>query len=726
MKALKETPINLRAAGITMTLASLAIALLAVAMTAGSTRAQVDLGPDLLPRTGENSEEYDKPYPCSEEAEPKANTRKVIDSGHYAVFDAFWDYKVGHISNNFCPPSVTHTTKEVDFEEVPVNTRTGDNIHISETVFSVPDRYKVTVVDSSVTNGNPSTVTGPKIDLAKYPFLRAVVSAVKEDPYSEVENPPMVFANNSLWWVKAENVPANTDANTPLILGFSTDLMEEADWYLQDGPDEGTEPDPPVQFQLAAVHVLVDGSPQEAHVVGAHFFAFDPGEQQTTPQWSNVTTAANSEIHMFTDQYRHMQYVFTEPGQYLVQAKVQGHVRGTQDRLDTAPADWRPVHPGAESVTSPGEWYTFHVGPEDDLGVTIAATDETPNDAATTISDSNVSFTVKATNTGPEDGKDAIVQVRLPQGLTYKAGSARIGSATTAPPSSVFSSECGVISWQLGRFGNYGTLKEGETRTASPATLTFTADVASSPDPGGRLTATAEIRNIDRQAVDSDPDNNISSATVLRTSTTVRPPFFGGVTREIVEHAIAGTHAGDPVAVNNPDGRSLTYTLSGPCNKFQAHPHGQIVLAANQTLDYRKQWEFPPLTISVSDKVNATGGADTSADDSQPVTIRVIDTPPETVHPTINFTTDPANPVAGQQVRVWAKVTGLTFDDGPPGYCLWTDEAGNRISESFGLDCHVDLLLETAGTQQVKVHVKWDTGGMTSGTSVTWSAGSGN
>ena len=696
------------------------VALAAAALTAGPTLAQDFVIPP-EPRTGENSEEYDDPLPCSEEAKPDDQTAKVLDGGDYAVFDAFWDYEVGHLSNNFCPPSTVHTretrTNPVTEEQetVTVTTRSDANIHISETVFAVPDRYKVTVVDSGVTNGNPSSVTGPKIDLANYEFLRDAVSAVNDDGQ---------FAHNSVWWVKAYEPGTTEAANAPLVLGFSTGLMEKADWYLADGPDDGTEPDPPVQFQYVATHVLKDGTlytEEELHVVGAHFFAFDPGASQREAQWSSVNTATSHDIQMFTGQYRHMQYVFTKPGQYRVQADVQGHVRDMRDRLPDAPAKWSPIHPGA-SVTSPAEWYTFHVGPEDDLSVTITAADETPSDAATTITDGNVSITVTATNTGPEDATNALVQVHLPEGLLYHDGSARIGSATTGPSSSVFNYEAGVIAWDLGRFGNFGTLEEGESRNASPATLTFTADVATGA--GKRLTATAEIRNNDRQTVDSDPGNDTSSVTVVRSSGTPQPPILGSITCSIPEHAVAGTHCGDPVVAYNPDGVPLSFSLSGhAAGWFKVHPHGQIVLAAGKTLDYEEQWTFP-LILNVSDGRDSTGAVEASPviDDRMTLLVKVVDTEVGSVHPRVNFTTDPASPVAGDQVRVWARVAGLTFEEGNVYYCLWTDESDNRISESFSNDCHVDLLLETAGTQQVKVHVKWDTGGMTADTSVTWAA----
>ena len=191
--------------------------------------------------------------------------------------------------------------------------RKDAKVHISKTVFSVPDSYKVTVVDSDETNGNPSSVTGPKIDLAKYPFLDDVVSAVK------TENGESVFANNSLYWVKP-------DGMSPLDVGFSTALMKEWNWH---NPDGGA----PVVFRFAAVHVLQDGTPKEAHVLGAHFFAFDPGAMHDKPKWSNVKTDPYSEVKMQTGKYQSMQFVFTKPGQYLVQAQVQGYVAGCKKSL---------------------------------------------------------------------------------------------------------------------------------------------------------------------------------------------------------------------------------------------------------------------------------------------------------------------------------------------------------------------------------------------------------
>ena len=368
--------------------------------------------------------------------------------------------------------------------------------------------------------------------------------------------------------------------------------MKDGDWHNPNGDA--------VQFHFGAVHVLVAGVPVETHVVGADFFAF---EQRTTDtplekaQWSNMETAAHSEINMAVGQYRPMQFLFTKPGEYLVQGQIQGHVRqkSTAGGLHHV-TTWKPISPG-ESVTSPTEWYTFHVGPVADVGVTLTHTDETPNDDSnTTVTDGTASFSVTAANSGPSTSNGVVVEVNLPVGLDYKANSARIGSATTAPASSVLSYECGVISWRV------GDLTSGQSLT-----LTFDATVGAGVPKS--LTVDAEAHS---STVDENEANDTASVDVLSSSTVVRPPFFGGVTRDIVEHAIAGTHAGAPVVASNPDGRTLTYSLSGRCsNWFQVHSNGQIVLASGRTLDYDEQSEFH-LTLNVSDGVNASGAADTT------------------------------------------------------------------------------------------------------------------
>ena len=89
----------------------------------------------------------------------------------YAVFDAFWDYEVEHLSDNFCPPGV----KVEEPRSGPEYTRSDAHIHVTKTAFSVPDTYQVTVVDSrpeAPAVANPGGYAeGTTIDIADYPFL---------------------------------------------------------------------------------------------------------------------------------------------------------------------------------------------------------------------------------------------------------------------------------------------------------------------------------------------------------------------------------------------------------------------------------------------------------------------------------------------------------------------------------------------------------------------------
>ena len=591
----------------------------------------------------------------------------------------------------------------MDEEEVTTYDRSDADIHISQTVFAIPDSYKVTVVDSDTDNGNPNDnddpaddIEGPTIDIADFLFLAddSAVSAV------ETENGTTDFANNSLYWVRLDQSWTTDDETSPLQIGFSTGLMEEEDWYRDDDDDD--DPEPPVQFQFAAVHVLQDGTPQEAHVVGAHFFAFDQRESNTPlndPKWSNANTADASEIEMETGQYQPMQFAFTEPGVYLVQVNVQGHVRSSSDELDSAPDDWEPISDDA-TITSPAQWYTFHVGSEADLDVTL-----TPGAVSTTEGASTVPITVTANNGGPNDAENVEVEIFLPVGL----------SAPATLPADATSNGCGVVAWEIGAMAS----------GASP-TLTFNANVDNGA--AGTLTATAEIRST---TFDPDTTGNVSLDDVTLSGTNVRPPFFPGVSRSIVEHAVAGAHAGDPMAAESPDDRVLSYSLSGRCsNKFDVHSNGQIVLASGHTLDYESQWEYP-LVLSVSDGVDASGVADTSADDHTPVLIQVEDTDP-TVHPTITFKLTPHDSeveVTGDPVADGTTYhLRTTLHDAPENATLtydWDEEGwynpvwSNRIHTSYypaqGLQ---------AGSKDYTVHIKWPGGGISAKHTLTFVAAS--
>ena len=727
MDTIFNAPRYFRLYGAILAMAALLVVLLAATVPAIPTQAQVGVGPGQLPRTGDNAEEYSEfgALPCSEEYS-NLNPAEVIDEGYYAVFDAFWDYEVGHLSNNFCPPRVTVK----DNFGTMTYTRADANIHVSETVFSIPDSYKVTVIDTreGVTNGVPDRgdVTGPSIDIADFPFLAHgnAVSAVKPDPDSTEANPTTVFADNSLWWVRLDQpwtTGADEDETSPLQIGFSTDLLEEADWYKAGNGD-------PVKFRFDAVHVLKDGSEHEAHVVGAHFYAFD---QRTTDtplvdtQWSNVETATESEIEMRTGQYRPMQFAFTQPGVYRVQVNVEGYVRNTGDPSPIGGhADgWTQISPDL-TITSPVQWYTFHVGGEDDLSVSIQPVDAY-GDAISTIdsSDNEVDFEVSAVNTGL-DAADALVQIHLPQGLTYSGLTDPSGDVDNPTAGTSVSDHCGgtIITWGL------------DGLAADRAVMTFTARV--DDEAPGDLTATAEIRNLDPGVLDVKLDNNLNHATLVRDGAPVNAPSFGVWDLSILEHAIPGAHAGDPVRVSNRDGRELEYRLSGPCSdKFTAHGNGQVVLADGAGLNYEEQWAYR-LNLEVSDGVDQEGASDPDgewiADDSTEVLIEVVDTEQVTGdHPTVTFWLTLNNsdaPVTDNPVdngdTYWLRTVLHNVPEGVTPTYDWDEEGwynpiwSNRIHTSY-----YSVLGPgggAGGQRTYTVHIKWPGGGITKSHTLTW------
>ena len=685
---------HFRLYGAVLAMAALLAVLLAVTLTAGTTQAQVGIGPGQLPRLGDNADEYSEygTLPCTEETEPADSDVAMISDGYYAVFDAFWDYEDGHLSNNFCPPGVRVTTETVGRETKTKYTRSDANIHISKTAFSIPDSYKVVVVDSGTDNGLLSDSdrdydsNTPTIDIADFPFLAqgGAVSAVK------TKDGTTVFADNTLWWVRLDDPGTTANDTSPLQIGFSTDLLEKADWYKADGPDAGTEPDPPVGFLFDSFHVFKDGrlyKGEEAHEIGAHIFAFDNRATNTPleePQWSSFDTDVN-EVQMFTGEYRQMQFAFTQPGSYLVQVNFKGHVRNTDDPAPAGghAAGWTQISPD-DTITSPVQWYTFHVGPQAELDVALTA-----GAVSTTESGSTVPITVTANNSGPDAAKNVEVEINLPPGL----------SAPSTLPAGATSTGCGVIAWKIGAMAS-GSLP--------PLKFNATVDTGAS----GKVTATAEIRST---TFDSNLNNNAASAETTLSGTNVRAPFFPGVSRSIVEHAVGGAHAGDPVAAVSPDGRALSYSLSGPCsNKFQVHSNGQIALAANQTLNYEKQWEYP-LVLSVSDGVDASGEEDTSADDSIPVLIEVIDTADDEVHPTVN--------ISGCWTLRSNRFRDLTvtanLSNAPPGveaHYTWYEQAANGGYWEIDLDRQTWTSSEDFAdgqTRGYKVHVKWGDVGFT-------------
>ena len=303
--------------------------------------------------------------------------------------------------------------------------RTESNIDIRKTVFSISNANRADVVDTTTTS-----TTTRQISRAIYRFLPA--------------------SSTQVWWLEEDN-------DTTLGVGFSTGLLKSEHWMT---PTGGTSP---VQFEFEAIEYPAAHGGEEAH-----FFVFETASARVdAPLWDSSETDTH-QMDMNTGEYKHVNWVFTHPGIYKIQLQAKAHVKPVARAELGIPSD-------VSTVTSFAQVYTFHVGHDDDLGVSI-----TPKTRAVATSATSTSFTVKATNGGPDSAGDAEVQIYLPEGLGYVADSSHTGVT--------YDSGSGVIVWDLGQLAptvssTTPTLNFSASidRTKATGTVTVRAEIGTSP-----------------------------------------------------------------------------------------------------------------------------------------------------------------------------------------------------------------------------------------------------
>ena len=652
MKELNETPRNLRAVWVPMTLTALVMTLLiAAAVTANPTQAQgVGIGGDL------NKINYTPPFPCDGEDSVPSGAPDSVDDGHYAAFDAFWDYNNSELSNNFCPPAVVHTEEEDEEtgEMVEVTTREASNIDIRKTVFSIPDSHKANIVNSTSSDAE-------NIGRGTYQFLSA--------------------SSTEVWWLKA-------DDDATLVMGFSAGLLKEDHWAGPAGAKA-------VHYEFEARERPACPDPSQE----AHFYVFQDSDAPVAKAKWDSSKPDEADLELDPGEYEHYNWVFTCPGTYRVQIQFKGYP-------SEAGKSALGIGSNVTSETSVARLYTFHVGPEDDLGVSI-----TPKSQAVAASATSTSFTVNASNSGPDNAHDAEVQIYLPEGLGYVADSSHTGVT--------YDSGSGVIAWDLRRFGRSGNSDTSTFDIASPATLNFSASIDRSKATG-TVAVRAEIRNVASGDLDSNSANNVSFAAVRLSSTAVHPPIFT-VTREIEEFASSFEPVGEPITAFSPERRNLTYSLSGRGHeKFRVLGNGQIIVANNVVLEYEKQWSYW-LTLKASDGTNS---------DTILVKIRVVNVPEPKVRmwvqderPSPSFdATNLMHPSAsGGFIGLYAVVHNLPAGKSPSGCTFKSGAGATEWSDYVGGYCTSGLLgAESAGPGTYTVGVSWSGGSAFGIYTVNW------
>ena len=330
MATLTTASTRTKITGAVLATAALLIALLAVIMTVGSTMAQTD--------------PYPNPKPCGpgQQAAPDSPDA-TITTGHYAVFDGYWDPHNKTLNLNLCPPSVVHTTEtQVDPEteeekQVEVSTRTASNIDIQQTVFNLDSNFEHTLTATDVDN---------------YDFFKQGDSndaGTEDDAIGE-----------TVWWIRTGDDPmttGTTETESPLQMGFSAGLFDSQYWYWEKG---GIEVEP-LQYEFEVIRE--PGIPIDEQ---GHFFVFDDSPAPTTgdeadikkPEWDSSDPDIKA-LARYPGEYEHFQWAFTKPGTYVISVQLKGHVR--KDAPAGAAADWEPISDD-NVVTSEVKQYTFHVG----------------------------------------------------------------------------------------------------------------------------------------------------------------------------------------------------------------------------------------------------------------------------------------------------------------------------------------------------------------------------
>ena len=402
------------------------LALLALAAALGVATGLAPPDPSAAQESGTTYVTAGNTTPCGPgAADPPANPTAVINSGHFALFDIYWDNtdqatSGKTLNNNLCPPAVTNSRAGDEEEGITeAFTRAASDIDIGKTLFHIPTGNEVTFAATTVTTTNDEGETYP--------------TTFGADEYGFLGN-----AGDRLWIVSAY------DPRNP---GFSTALLP--DDFLATGT---------VQFKLEAIRVLGQTVAERGKV-----FAFDNSDGYSTNsevRWRSDAPGGLIDVPVGSNirRYKHLHWAFTKPGIYSLQVRAR--------------ATPKSAYTSELNVTSEVRRYIFQVGELADLGVTV-----TP-DNATPAAGSNVVFTYTASNSGPAAAGAVKVKAPLPDGLTYVSTTTATGSYASA-----------TGEWTVGSLASGATATLAITATvgsgAAGDTLTPTAyirDTGDNPD----------------------------------------------------------------------------------------------------------------------------------------------------------------------------------------------------------------------------------------------------
>ena len=335
---------------------------------------------------------------------------------------------------------------------------------------------------------------------------------------------------------------------------------------------------------------------------------------------------------MAVGEYQHLYWAFTKPGTYVFWAHAKGYPKSHTDGGALLPAGSK-----VEAVTSEVVRYKFHVGRMADLNVEVTS-------AEVANAGENVTLTVTARNNGPDDAPNTLVEVDLPDGLTYLRHNESAGE---------YHPDTG--GWVI-----------GDLASGALATLTITATVGANSH-GQELKTKATISARERigtslvTELDPNTDDNMAMWTVIVTAESNVDPTFIAV-RSVPENTAPESNVGNPIPVKDPDTANPRFVLTGQgAEDFavinvavkEGVPGAQIRVAKGESIDYERQSSYD-LVLTVNDGKDVFNNDNSDVDDSIPVWISVED---DTTEPyAVSLRVNNENPTGNNSVTFTATV----------------------------------------------------------------------
>ncbi len=645
---------NRKTKQLTLTMAALAIVAVAAVMLLNSgSPAQATtatLAPDggsssnLLPQqTDPTPTATPTPTPGPVRALPvreacSSNPATVVDSGHIALFDVYWNPIELELTNNPCPPTVTHVPGEDDGSgsTTPAqDTRSPSSISIDAeppTIIHIPNSAKVDL-----------NAADSPYDKVKYRDLWEADS--RELRGTDSDGLPV---GDGMVWMLPACPPDGDPSAVGLCISLSATLLNPADW------------DGDVEFTLDHVH-QIDIDKQDPRYVLAYDVPASDATSRLTPLW-NSSDVREAQLPVAPGGYHRPTWFFTDRGTY----EFQVHITGAPDdtKASERPDGLDPVST-EPSVSSDVREYIIHVGAEADLSVEVDAIDQYFQklcDADTSDSryplkpHTDIDIIVTAHNAGPEEAPNTKVHVTLPEGLEPPHGAEDL---VYVPSQGTYDSDTGV--WSLDNLGV--TNANNADISDDPPTLTIAARVSEGTH-GETLTTKATIsaselleitetedgeetvHEYEVPVLDPDTGNDMAACPITVTILRNAAPLWN-VMLMVEENTAEDTPVGDPLWVYDDDGDTLTLqvltddevaerSLTPPgVNGADLFTHSvtqdgnstgvQIAVASGASLDH----ETAPvyfLAMAVHDSKDPHSNPDdTTIDDVLVVAIKLID-----------------------------------------------------------------------------------------------------